>query len=77
MRPVLSDDGKYNLSVGVQDSQLEQRRRTVAGRGARYQTFRRRTASRMRDGQTMQYTVATDTITGQVVKLDVTMNVVK
>ena len=31
----------------------------------------------MRDGQTTQYAVATDTITGQVVKLDVTMNVVK
>jgi predicted small secreted protein len=31
----------------------------------------------MRDGQTVQYTVATDAVTGQVVKLDVTVNVLK
>jgi hypothetical protein len=31
----------------------------------------------LRDGQTTQYAVATDTITGQIVKLDVTMNVMK
>jgi hypothetical protein len=74
-RPV--DDGKYNISVGVQDSQLGAPQTIAGGPVARYLTFRSNNRLTMRDGQTVQYAVATDTITGQVVKLDVTMNVVK
>ena len=75
-RPV--DGGQYNLSVSVQDSQLSGMQ-TVAGGPSvpRFQTFKASNRLTMRDGQTTQYAVATDTITGQVTKLDVTMNVVK
>ena len=78
-RPV--DDGKFNLSVSVQDSQLAGMQ-AVAGPGSapsvpRFQTFKSTNRLTMRDGQTTKYAVATDTITGQVTKLDVTMNVVK
>ena len=31
----------------------------------------------LRDGQTMQYASATDSVTGEVVKIDVTLNVLK
>ena len=74
-RPV--DEGRYNVSVGVQDSQLGTPQTIAGSTVARYLTFRSNNRLTMRDGQTTQYAVATDTITGQVVKLDVTMNVVK
>ena len=74
-RPV--DDGKYNILVSVQDSQLGAPQTIAGGTAARYLTFRSSNRLTMRDGQTTQYAVATDTITGHVVKLDVTMNVVK
>lgn len=74
-RPV--DDGRYNILVGVQDSQLGAPQTIAGGSVARYLTFRSNNRLTMRDGQTTQYAVATDTITGHVVKLDVTMNVVK
>ena len=76
-RPV--DDGKYNIYVSVQDSQLSPAPANTPGLGAtpRYQTFRSQNRLTMRDGQTTQYAVATDTVTGQIVKLDVTMNVMK
>jgi hypothetical protein len=74
-RPV--DDGRFNVSVGVQDSQLGAPQTVAGGTAARYLTFRSNNRLTMRDGQTIQYAVATDTVSGQVVKLDVTMNVVK
>jgi hypothetical protein len=74
-RPV--DDSKYNIQVGVQDSQLGAPQTIAGSTVARYLTFRSNNRLTMRDGQTVQYAVATDTITGQVVKLDVTMNVLK
>ena len=58
-------------------SQLGAPQTVAGGTAARYLTFRSNNRLTMRDGQTIQYAVATDTVTGQVVKLDVTMNVVK
>ena len=76
-RPV--DDGKYNIFVSVQDSQLGPAPSGTKGEGAtpRYSSFRSTNRLTLRDGQSSQYAVATDSITGQVVKLDVTMNIVK
>lgn len=76
-RPV--DEGRYNIYVSVQDTQLSPAPAGTAAQGAtpRYTTFRSINRLTLRDSQTSQYAVATDTITGQVVKLDVTMNVVK
>ena len=68
-------DAGYNVFVSVQDSQVS----AVQGgmQLPRFQTFRSDNRLTIRDGQTMQFTVATDTVTGQVIKLDVTVNVVK
>ncbi len=71
-----ADEGKYNLVVSVQDSQVD-KPRTPAQSLPIFQTFRADNRLTMKDGQTVQYTVATDAASGQVVKLDVTMNVVK
>jgi hypothetical protein len=76
-RPV--NEGMFNLFIMVQDSQLSPAPAATAAQGAtpKYQTFRFSNRLTMRDRQTTQFAVASDTTTGQVIKLDVTMNVVK
>ncbi len=71
-----ADEGKYNLVVSVNDSQVD-KAKTPAQPAPSFQTFRAENRLTMRDGQTIQYTVATDAVTGQIVKLDVTMNILK
>ena len=70
------DGGKYSVQVGVQDTQVD---RPKPGQGGlpSFQNFRADNRLVMADGQTIQYSVATDAITGQIVKLDVTVNVIK
>jgi hypothetical protein len=41
------------------------------------QSFRSQVNLLLRDGQTMQATVASDPVTGHVLKLEVTLNVIK
>ena len=67
--------GNFNVFVSVQDTQLD----ASVGNATmpRMQNFRASNRLTMRDGATVQFTVATDTVTGTVTKLDVTMNVVK
>ena len=76
-RPV--NEGMFNLFIMVQDSQLSPAPAGTAAQGAtpKYQTFRFSNRLTMRDRQTTQFAVASDTTTGQVIKLDVAMNVVK
>jgi hypothetical protein len=72
-RPTAS--GQYLLYVSVQYSEVDSPQPGMLA--PRFQNFRASNRLALRDGQTVQYTVATDTITGHVTKLDVTMNVVK
>jgi hypothetical protein len=67
--------GQFNVYVSVTDSQLEATQPQAPA--PRVQEFRASNRLALRDGQTVQYTVATDAISGQVTKLDVTMNVIK
>jgi hypothetical protein len=67
--------GQYNVLVHVSDSQFEAPQGQAPA--PRFQDFRTSNRLALRDGQTVQYTVATDAISGQVTKLDVTMNVIK
>ena len=71
-------DGLYRLQVDVNDSQVF--RMTGAGAtqlGPIYQNFRSSNSPILRDGQTVQFAVATDKTSGEVVKLDVALNLVK
>lgn len=67
--------GNFNVYVSVQDTQLDAS--TGNATLPRMQNFRASNRLTMRDGATVQFTVATDTVTGTVTKLDVTMNVMK
>ena len=46
-------------------------------RAAKFQNFTSSARLLLRDGQTVQYTAATDKTSGEVAKLDVTLNVIK
>ena len=77
--PIL-DDGRVRLSLTVNDSQVSIEDSPDAGsmRGLpRFQNFISTTALLLRDGQTMQYTAATDKVTGEVVRVEVMLTVVK
>ncbi len=70
------NDGLYRLSLEVNDSQVF-RQSTPGALGPIFQSFRSTNSPILRDGQSVQFAVATDKTTGEVVKLDVMLNVVK
>ena len=72
------DDGRYKLDVTVEDSSID----TAAGSGATnthpaFRSFRTSDSIMLKDGQSAQYSTATDKVSGDVWKVDVTLNVVK
>ena len=76
------DANTFSIGLTVTDSQLlsdspEQAQYAQGVRLPRYQSFTSSNRLILRDGQTVQYTAATDKTSGEVIKLDVTMNVVK
>ncbi len=74
-------DGRFRLGLTVENSSaLPGRERTLPGELSGYPLFRRLEISLdpiLRDGQSAQTVTSTDPVTGEVVKVDVTMNVVK
>jgi len=76
--------GAYNLAITISDSsvQLESqegsatKKATVSDVPA-FRAFNATFSMLLRDGQTMQYASATDSVSGEVVKIDVTLNVLK
>lgn len=76
----LEGDGRFSIQLTVSDTQvsMDTSPEISATRGLpRFQTFTSTATLMLRDGQSMQYTAATDKTTGEVVKLDVTLNIVK
>lgn len=81
------EDGKFNLRLNVEKSSLYtpgsgEKRATVGGNEILagqpiFQSFRSQVNLLVRDGQTIQSTVATDPVTGRVLKVEVTLNVIK
>ncbi len=78
-------DGTYKLTLTVSDSSVYYPDQTepvarsiVASTGApAFRSFMATFSILLRDGQTTQYTTATDQMTGQVLKIDATLNVQK
>lgn len=72
------DDGRFKLNLTVEDSSVE----SGPGSGSSpthpaFRSFRTSDTVLLRDGQTAQYSTATDRVSGDVVKVDVTLNVIK
>ena len=78
----LVDEGRFNVFLNVTDSQVMSDI-PKPGSGQKmdptpwFQSFRTGNRLILRDGQTVQFTAATDKTSGEVIKLDVTVNVVK
>jgi Bacterial type II and III secretion system protein len=76
-----TDDGRFRVVLAVQDSQVFSDATGGTAPGLRgmpsFQQFTSETTVVLRDGQTIQYTTATDKASGEVVKIDVTLNVIK
>jgi hypothetical protein len=75
------DGGRYQLELSIDDSSLaasDQTPTPFASGVPQFRSFRiQRATAILRDGQTMQLTTATEKVTGEVAKVDVTLNVVK
>ena len=75
------EDGRFNVNLMVTDSQVLSDSGKAAAGGLnllpRFQSFTSSNRLILRDGQTVQFTAATDKTSGEVVMLDVTLNVIK
>ena len=75
------EDGRFRLEMSVEHSSIyappEETTRTAMGSAPLFRTFRSGFVPILRDGQTMQYTVATDPVSGEVMKIDVTLIALK
>ena len=73
-------DGRVDINLTVSDSQVSINNSADAGamRGLpAFQTFASTATLSLRDGQTMEYTAATDKLSGEVIRIEVTLNVLK
>ena len=76
------DDGRFKLDISMDDSSVYTDDRTpqaaahVSDRPT-FRSFRSTNSILVKDGQTVQYTAATDKVSGETVKVDVTLTVVK
>jgi hypothetical protein len=82
-----TEDGRFLLRLGVERSSVylpgaSQKQASIGGNEVSsgqpiIQQFRTQVNLLFRDGQTIESTVATDPVTGHVLKVDVTLNVIK
>lgn len=75
----VTEDGRFDLRLNIDDSSVYQSPSTVAGGNQMpaFRSFSSRNTLLLRDGQTREYTAATDRVSGEVVKISVTLKVVK
>jgi hypothetical protein len=76
-----SDDGRFSVSLSLRDSQiftdpLPGVSNPVPG-APTFQSFTSNAQLLLRDGQTVQYNTAVDKASGEQIKVDVTLNVIK
>ena len=73
------DDGRFSVGLAIEDSQVfSDATKPATGMGSlpAFQSFSSSMAVILKDGQSAQYTTATDKVSGEVIKVDVTLNVI-
>jgi hypothetical protein len=79
----LGPGGTFRLNLTIEDSSVHLDQAQKAGSAAllsgypSFRTFRTNFATLLRDGQTTQHTSATDPVTGEVMRVDVSLTVLK
>jgi Flp pilus assembly secretin CpaC len=71
------DDGRYRLQLTIDDSSLVPGKDPGATTLPTFQSFTTQTVLLLRDGQAAQFVAATDKISGEVTKIDVSISVLK
>jgi Flp pilus assembly secretin CpaC len=74
------EDGRFRLVLTITDSQIFSDQKPGPGVMSgipSFQSFTSNTTLMLADGQSTQFTTATDKVSGEVVRVDVTVNVVK
>jgi Flp pilus assembly secretin CpaC len=74
-----TEDGRFRLSIAVEDNSVLAEPPAGAKSGGRpiFRTFKASQMILLRDGQSAQFTAATDKLTGEVTKLEVSLTVAK
>ena len=79
----VQDDGRFRLEIWIDDTSIYGDTPTGAGTNApasgnpSFRSFKANDSMVLRDGQTSQFTTATDKVSGEIVKVEVTLTVVK
>jgi len=77
----VTDDGRFQLLLSIDDTSVytnvADASTPTVGDMPVFRSFRSTNTLVLRDGQTRQFTAATDRVSGEVVRIDVTLNVVK
>jgi hypothetical protein len=81
-RATLTSDGRYHLNLAVEDTSMYVNDQVTleappVGQVPVFRTFSSRNELVLRDGESRQFTLATDRISGEIIKVDVTLTVVK
>ena len=74
------DDGRFSVTLNVEQSSIQTASEARPGQGSdrpMFRTFNARVPLVLRDGQSTQYVAATDPVTGESVRLDVALTVLK
>jgi type II secretory pathway component GspD/PulD (secretin) len=75
------DDGRFELTLNVDESSVFSKSGDAGPSGVdnlpAFRSFKSRNVLLLRDGQTRQYTAATDRVSGETVRIEVTLKVVK
>jgi hypothetical protein len=72
------EDGRFQLQISVEDESISEARGVNRpGEPPVIRTFRLSNQVILRDGQSTQFTAATDRVTGEVIRVEVTVNVAK
>ena len=74
------DDGRFRLEITVDDTSIfpdEQKPGSPGPGTPSFRSFRASDSVVLKDGQTAQFTTATDKVSGETVKIDVTLTVLK
>jgi hypothetical protein len=74
------EDGRFRVEITIEDSSVYPDEKEIPGTvkgNPSFRSFRGSDSMLLRDGATAQFTTATDKVSGETVRVDVTLNVVK
>ncbi len=76
-----ADEGRFDLNISIDDSSVFVKEdgapSTGVGNMPAFRSFKSRNTLLLRDGQTRQYTAATDRVSSETIRIEVTLKVVK